>query len=442
LHNVNRKIFGLGKNLIKHELISGSLFIFVGFFISSILSFILNLFLVRSFTASDYGSYASLLSLFVLLGVPAQSLTTVIVRFATDYFAKNKLDESKTLYLRLLLFTTILSFFLFLGFVIFSVPISDFLHLDSSWYIILTGFIISVGYLGIANTAFLQSLLKFPLISFLAVIGGVLRTTIGVLLVFLGFKVFGALWAILAAFLFPFLYTFIPLRFLITRKKSKDIKFPTREIIGYAFPTSIAILSLNSFVTTDVILVKHFFNAHDAGLYGGLSLVGKAIFYFTGPVSSVMFPLLIKRHSLGQNFNSLFYLALIIVIIPSTAIVIFYFLFPSYSINFFLGGREYLKMSPYLGIYGFLIIIFSLLNVCVNFFLSLKKTGIFISVGLGAILQIILITLFHKTFFHVIGASLVSSVLVLITILIYYFKEYGSFRKIKETAAFINNLKY
>ncbi len=439
---MKKKLIYLVKKFITHELISGSLFVFIGFFISSILSFILNLFLVRSFSASDYGSYASLLSLFVLLGVPAQSLTTVIVRFATDYFAKDKLDESKTLYLRLLLFATILSIFVFLGFAIFSAPIKDFLHLDNIWYVILTGFIISVGYLSIVNTAFLQSLLKFPLISVLSVTGGVLRTTTGVLLVLLGFKVFGALCAILVAFLFPFLFTFIPLSFLITRKKSKDIIFPTREIIRYAFPTSIAILSLNSFVTTDVILVKHFFSAHDAGLYGGLSLIGKVIFYFTGPVSSVMFPLLIKRHNLGQNFNTLFYLALVIVIVPSMAIVIFYFLFPLYSINLFLGGKEYLKISPYLGVYGVLVVIFSMLNVCVNFFLSLKKTDIFIVVGLGAIIQIILISLFHKTFSHVIGASLISSMLVLIVLLIYYFKEYGSFRKIKETVSLINNLKY
>lgn len=436
---MKNKIFLLSIKFIRHELISGSLFVFVGFFISSVLSFILNLFLVRSLTASDYGSYASLLSLFALVGIPAGSLTTVIVRFATDYFAKNKLDEAKAFYFKLLLLVTILSVFLFIGFVIFSIPIKEFLHLDNIWYVILTGFIISFGYLGIVNNAFLQSLLKFSFISFTSVVGGILRVITGVLLIFLGFKVFGALWAIFFAFSFTFCLTFIPLRFLINKKSSRNIKFPTKEIISYAVPTSLAILSLNSFVSIDVILVKHFFNPHEAGLYGGLSLVGKVIFYFTGPITSVMFPLLIKRHNLSQNFNSLFYLALLLVTAPSITIVMFYFFFPLFNINLFLGGGDYAKISPYLGIYGLFIMVFSMLNVSVNFFLSLNKTKIFIVIGLGALLQIILITLFHKTFFQVISVSLVISSLLLLIFLLYYIKEYGNFKKIKQTIALINN---
>ena len=85
---MNKKIFGLGKKLIKHELISGSIFVFIGVIVSSFLSFILNLFLVRSFTAADYGIYASLLSLFTLAVIPAQSLITIIIRFATEFLQK------------------------------------------------------------------------------------------------------------------------------------------------------------------------------------------------------------------------------------------------------------------------------------------------------------------------------------------------------------------
>ncbi|MCL4418688.1 oligosaccharide flippase family protein [Patescibacteria group bacterium] len=436
---MKNKLINLSNKFIQHELVSGSFYIFIGFLASSILSFFLNLFLVRNFTATEYGIYASLLSLFILVGIPAQSLTTVIIRFATDYFVKNKLDEARAFYLRSLLLIVTLSIFIFVGFIALSIPIKEFLHLDNIWYVILTGFVISFSYVAIVNNAFLQSLLKFPFISFTSAVGGVLRITAGISLVLLGLKVFGALWAIFLASLLPFLLTFLPLRFLINKKSTKDIKFPTKEIIRYAFPTAIAILSLNSFISLDVVLVKHFFNAHDAGLYGGLSLIGKVIFYLTGPIVSVMFPLLIKRHNLGQNFNSLFYLALALVAIPSLSIALFYFFFPLLSINFFLGGREYVKISSYLGIYGLFIATFSMLNVFVNFFLSLKKTKIFLITGLGASIQIVLIAFFHKTFFQVIGVSLIASSTLLILLFVYYLKEYGNFRKIKETIAFINN---
>jgi len=432
------KILLISKKFIRHDLISGSIFIFIGVIVSSFLSFILNLFLVRSFTAADYGTYASLLSLFTLAVIPAQSLVTIIVRFAGDFFAKDKFDEAKNLYIKLLRFLVVLSLFIFLGFAASSVFLRQFLRLDNSWYIVQVGFITSLSYMAVLNTAFLQSLLKFPFISFSTILGSVLRIIIAIVLVMLGFKVFGALWAVFLAFLVSFLISFLPLRFLIVKKLSKNINFPLKDIVKYALPASIAILSLNSFISVDVILVKHFFNAQDAGLYGGLSLVGKVIFYFTGPISSVMFPLLIKRHSTGQSFNSLFYLAVFLVTIPSIFIVAFYYVFPLISINFFLGGHEYVKVSPYLGRYGLFIMVFNILNVFVNFFLSIKKTKIFFVVGVGALFQMVLISFFHKTFFQVINVSLSVSLLVLIILLLLYIKEYGSLKKIKSIVPFIS----
>lgn len=436
---MERRIIYLGRKIVSHELIGGSLFLFLGVFMSSVMSFLLNLFLIRNLSSAEYGTYASLLSLLILLGVPTQALITVIVRFASDYIAKNKFDEAKNLYSKLSMLITIFSICMFIGFVVFSVPIRDFLKLDNTWYVTLMGLIISIGYLGIVNSAFLQSLLKFSFISFVQIIGGVLRIITGVMLIFLGFKVFGALWAIFLAFLIPFLMTFIPLRSFFFKRNTRKIKFPTKEITLYALPTSIAIFSLNSLTSIDVILVKHFFHASDAGLYAGLSLAGKIIFYFTSPIVAVMFPLLIRRHNLGQDFNNLFYLALILVAVPSIGISLFYFLFPLFSVNFLLGGGEYVKIYPLLGIFGLFATLFSVLNVCVNFFLSLKKTNIFIILGLGLIAQVVFIFLFHKTFVQVIGVSLIVSSLLLITLLIYYFREYGRFTRVKEIIALANN---
>jgi O-antigen/teichoic acid export membrane protein len=134
----------------------------------------------------------------------------------------------------------------------------------------------------------------------------------------------------------------------------------------------------------------------------------------------------------------LFYLALILVILPSVAIAFFYFIFPNFVINLFLGGREYLYVAPYLGIFGLYLTVFSLVNVCVSFFLSLNKTNISILVVSAAISQIILIYIFHSNFYQVIGVSLFVSVLLFIALLYIFFKNYGNFGKLKETITFLN----
>lgn len=426
--------------IVSHELVSGSFYIFTGSIFANFLAFLLNLFLARNLSYADYAIFASLLSVITLAGIPAGSINTVIIKFATDYFVKNENDKLKTLYLFFLKFVVVLSIFIIALFFIFSGFLKDYLHIDNIWYVIVSGFVISSFYLSILNNAFLQSLLKFKFMAFLSIFGSFLKLVVGVILVILGYRVFGGLGALFFMTFGMYLAAYLPLRKILKEKSSdKKISLNIKQMFSYAVPTFITVLFMTSFTASDVILVKHFFTPHTAGFYAGLSLIGKVIFYFTAPIPAVMFPLLVKRHATGVNFNNLFYLALILVILPSVAITAFYFVFPNFVINLFLGGREYLYVSKYLGIFGLYVTVFSLVNVCVNFFLSLSKTNISILVVLAAVFQIILIYIFHSNFYQIIGVSLIVSSLLLVSLLYVFFKDYGNFGKLKETIAILNS---
>jgi O-antigen/teichoic acid export membrane protein len=429
----------LFRNVLSHELVSGSFYIFAGSMISNVLAFFLNLYLARNLSYADYAIFASLLSVITLASIPAGSINTIIVKFATDYFVKNQNEKLKALYT--LFFKFILGFCLGIIslFFILSIPISNYLHISNLWYVLISGFVISAFYLNILNTAFLQSLMKFKFISFVNAIGGVIKLIFGVFLVILGYKAFSGLWSIFFMTFGMFLVSFVPLRNLLTRSSSKNLNLDTKDIKSYALPAFITILFLTSFTSTDVILVKHFFDPHLAGYYAGLSLIGKVIFYFTAPIPMVMFPLLVKRHASGSSFNNLFYLALILVILPSLFITAFYFFNPNFVINLFLGGREYLYVAPYLGIFGFYLTIFSMVNVCVNFFLSLNKTNISYLVIFAAVLQVIAIYLFHSSFYQVIGVSLIILIVLLLLLLFLFFKYYGDFKNLKDSVSLLNN---
>ena len=437
---MKKKIFGLGKKFITHELISGSFYIFLGSLLSNILAFLFNLFLARNLSTVDYGIYASLISVITLIGIPAVSITTSIVRYATDYLSSNQNNKASKLYKITFGFTSVIAVFIMLIFTVFSIPIKNFLHIDNTFLVVFSGLIVAVGYLSITNTAFLQGLLKFTFISITMVIGGMVKLFIGVLLIILGFKVFGGLFAIFAMYAVSFLLGFIPLKFIFKKIKTNG-RIPIHEIISYAVPTSLTVLSLTSLTSMDIILVKHFFSPGMAGIYAGISLIGRVIFYFTGPITMVMFPLLVKRHTKGENFNNLFYLTIILVSLSSISISIFYFIFPAFVINLFLGGREYVGAISYLGLFGLFITLFSILNVLVSFFLSLKKTFISFFVVSAALLQIFLIFIIHDSIVHVISISIFVCSLLLIVLLLYYVKEYGNLKKITQRFSFLNILK-
>ena len=416
---------GFFKKIIQHELVSGSLYIFIGGMVANIFAFLLNLFLAHNLSYADYGIFASLLSLITLASIPSSSISTVIVKFATRFNSKEEFATLHAFYSKSLEFILIFSLGFFLIFALLSPLISSYLQLDNVFYIFLAGLTVMSFYLVALNTAFLQSLLKFGFISFVNSFGGLIKLITGVVLVYAGFRAFAGIWSILLMSLGTFLVAYLPLRKILNYKQVSKVSIPRNEIINYSVPTFLVILFLTSFTSSDVILVKHFFNATQGGFYAGLSLIGKVIFYFTAPIPMVMFPLLVKRHSLNQDYKKLFYLSLILVFLPAFSISIFYFMFPQFTINLFLGGRDYLIVAKYLGIFGLFLTIFSLVNVCVSFFLSINATKVVFFVIPAAVLQILFIYLFHSNFYQIIYTSIAVSFLLFLSLLIYYYKKFG-----------------
>jgi O-antigen/teichoic acid export membrane protein len=280
-------------------------------------------------------------------------------------------------------------------------------------------------YVSVTNTAFLQSMLKFQFLSFTITLGGVLKLVMSIGLLFAGFGIMGILWGYFLAFLIPLLITFIPLKSLFLKGLKGKTKIHKKEIFTYGLPATIAVFSLSSFTSTDILLVKHFFPSSTAALYSGLSLVGRIIFYFSAPIATVMFPLVTKKFHSGENPKNLLYASFLLVLIPSLFLSILYFLYPNLIISLVLGKR-YFAVAGYLGWFGLYLSIFSLLNISVNFLLSIKKTSVSYVIAAGAVLQVIGISLFHANIASIIAISLILSLVLFIALLLYYQKTYGS----------------
>jgi O-antigen/teichoic acid export membrane protein len=397
---------------LKHDLISGSLYVLIGTTVSSFLLFVANIYFARNLTYSDYGTFASLISLIVLLTIPAGSLSAIIVRYAAQFFAQNKYEQAGAFYVKVLKYILLFTLILNIVVVILSPLIMSFLKINEMGLVILVGLSIGVFYITTLNLAFVQSLLRFRLLGSLYLISGIGRLIFGILLLVWGFKVYGALAAVVISSLAGFVISLFVLKRVIIIARGK-VSVHRSDVVSYGIPTAIAIFSLSSFITTDVLLAKHFFDPQDAGFYGGLSLIGKVIFYFTGPIPVAMFPLIVKRHTNKENYNNLFYISLLLVLIPSIFMTAFYFIFSEFTVKLFLGGGKYLLVAPYLGLFGIFLTIYSVNNVFVNFFLSIKKTNVFVIVLLSAILQIILVSIFHENFAKIIYVSIFTSIILL-----------------------------
>ena len=404
--------------LLKHPLISGSVIIFVGSFLANVLNFFFNLFVIKHLTKVDYGTLQTIIAIITLPGIAAGAILPLIVNFGGKYFSQKEFEKIRGLYYKIIRFFLSSGAIFFIVFLLFIPLIAAFFHIDNYFILFLADIFILFTFFNTTNTAFLQAKLDFKFITFTVFLGSSLKLILGIAFFLLGFSVNGAVGALVVSMIIPYFLTFIPLKFLFIRK-SKNIKIPTKELLTYGVPSAITVLGLTSLISMDIILAKHFFDPNEGGDYAGLSLMGRVLFFFTAPIGTVMFPLLVQKYEKKENLQGTFILSVLLVAIPSCLLTVIYFLFPHFIISIFTKS-DYFILAPYVGLFAVFTTLFSITSLFVNFYLAIKKVKIFIPTVVAAVLQIIGICLFHENIIQIVYTSLIVTFLLLLTLLLYY----------------------
>ena len=393
----------------------------VGSNLTNFIAYIYHLILGRMLGPAQYGVLVATISLIGMFSITFGFLGLVIIKFVSASGAE-QLDKILSWFNRKSLLFGV--FLLLLSFI--ATPfLSGFLKISPA-IIVLVAPIIFVSLLNYVYKSFLQGLLKFREMVIASNVEFLLRLLIGVSFVFLGFSVFGAIVGVMLAAVAG---VFLSLYFLRGHKMFlKKVELPDRKrILAYAFPIFLVSLANNSLITTDLLLVKHFFDARSAGLYAAMSNLGKIIFYGAAPVGAVMFPLISKRHSQGQGFKNIFVYSLLLTAAIALGVLFIYWLFPDIAINI-LYGDKYLEVDKYLLPFGIVMTLFTISSLLVNYFLSKGQTLVAYFVPIAAILQITGIWFYHGSILSIIYVSL-AVVSILLGFLLIYFVYEGRTRK-------------
>lgn len=399
--------------LITHPLFSGSAIMIIGSNSISFLNYLYHLIMGRLLGPTNYGELASIISVIGLLGVIPLSMSIVIIKYVSSAQDREEIGGIINWFQRKLI---ILSIITTIPLILFAPSIASFLHIDNVFLIILAILLFVISIISLIYRSALQGLLQFKKFVVTLLFENSAKLIITIILVYLGFQVLGAVSAlVLSAILGVFISRYYIEDYLtIKARLSKNIK----AILLYSLPVAIQSIAITSLYSTDVILVKHFFSSHDAGIYASLSTLGKIIFFGTGPIGSVMFPLVSKRHAKGENFQKIFLYSLISTITLSLILLFIYWLFPVVVIKL-LYGSLYLEGSNLLVWLGIFMTLFTLSVLFITFNLSLGKTRVVILPMIAALLQAGMIWLFHYSLMTVITISIVVNALLLVSLIIY-----------------------
>ncbi|MFC3811668.1 oligosaccharide flippase family protein [Lacihabitans lacunae] len=169
---------------------------------------------------------------------------------------------------------------------------------------------------------------------------------------------------------------------------------------------------------SDIVLVKHFFEPTDAGLYAALALVGRIVYFGTWTIVTLLFPMVIKLEKEGKNTLPLFFGGLGIVMAIAAIITAVCYFFPDLVMNT-LFGAQYLSVAPLLWKYAVATSLFAGSNVFVYYHMSLDRhLPIYLSIGFG-ILQIIFLYIYHASFEQVIMVQ-IALMAALMTLMVLY----------------------
>lgn len=409
------------KKILTHPLIKNSAVVFTASMAANIAGWLYHLLIGRILGTEAYGELAALLSLFYVLNVPSSVIQTILVKFFSILKAKNEYGQARRL---IRIATAKILLMEGVGMVVallFAQSIASFLHIQSPWYVVWLYVIFVTFMISIVNGSAIQGFQLFTASGVLATVGMTLRLAFGVV-----FAYFGVGWTLVSNIFsngINYALTFIPLRF-IARVPEAALTINRKEALGFSIPAFITTLGVTLLFSQDVLLVKHYFTSYEAGIYASLSVLGKVIFYATGAVSFVLFPVLSERKANGKEHGRLVASGLFIIGSVCVILTAFYYAAPQFVLLAF--GKAFYGAAPYLGSFAVFMSFFSLSSILIQALLALDKMKVWILTGACALLQLILIALFHDTIFQIIEINITVSVALFFSLLIYY--AYGTAR--------------
>lgn len=391
--------------------------LFIGGMIANALNYFYRVLMGRMLNPELYGELTVIVSFFLILIVPTAPLQLVAAKFSAVFEAENFSRKLKRLFIYLTKITTLASLALTGFIVFFACKVQDFLKLSSINYVYILAGTVAVTLISGITKGVLQGLKRFSKLSCITVLEAVARIAIAWVLVSFGFRMVGALSGF---FVPPVLLYFLALYFIRDVVKTPDnpsgdisgTNSSGKEIWRYFVWSTLVFLFLNTLLSVDKVLVKHFFSPFDAGIFAAFTTLGQAVFIAVTALGGIIFPITASKQARKEDyFQPLKTISIVTFFVAGFASLVLW-LFSKEFINIFFGS-EYLGGAPFLGYYSIAMGIFGFIFFLSYFFMALNNFKFLYVLMAGSIVEVILISLWHDGFFQVISMFFISLIVSL-----------------------------
>jgi O-antigen/teichoic acid export membrane protein len=173
---------------------------------------------------------------------------------------------------------------------------------------------------------------------------------------------------------------------------------------------------------SDILLVKHFFEPYEAGLYASLALIGRVVYFIAWMFVMLLLPVVVQLKKEGKPTLPILLKYVGYISFFTISIVLGCYFFPNLIINI-LFGDGYLEISPLLWKYALATGVFAISNIFAYYYLSLDSYIPVILSGVFGMLQIVLVVWYHTSLEQVVHMQIIAMLILLFVQLSFFFSS-------------------
>ncbi len=385
--------------LLASKALSGGALLFVSMTIVNAGNYLFNLILGRWLGPAAFADLSLIVTMMLMITFVTVTFQLTAARFAAVHTADDDPVQLANVRRWLTWVAWGLGIFLFLLLGAGAPLWQQFFHTVSPWPFVILSVGLPFYFVQGVDRGVLQGQTRFGRLAVSYQAEMWVRLVTAVAFVAIGWSVSGAVGGITLSFLATW---------LVARSAGKGLpiaqaldRLDQKAVMLFAGPVIVAHISQILINNSDILVVKRFFEAEEAGLYAALALIGRIVFFATWSVVTVLFPIVAQKHKKGEPHRHLLYISMGLVAAVSGGILIATVLFPEFIVNI-LFGAAYLSVAPLLWRYALATSIYALANVVITYRLSIGDGAGSVIAVIGGAAQVVLLWLFHTTLLQVV----------------------------------------
>jgi len=388
------KIFSLKDRITKDIFL-----VFLGTSLVNIFNLFYQLFIVRKLEVADFAAFSSLISIAMILSIPATTVTQTINKFTAAFQAHQQKEKIIALLARFSNLVFTLSLILFIILCLLIPFLSKFFKITDKIAIFFMATIVLGAWILPIYSGALQGLEKFHWWTFSSIFGAALKLVLTVVFIYFSWGMRGPLAAFALSNFACLLIFLIPLKdYIFTKPTGTFLEF--RQALYYLLPVALTYFCFNVLVSIDMVLVKRYFSDSLAGYYSVAQIIGKIFLFLSGPVTIAMFPKTAGLNARKQDTTHLLKRSIFYAGALTLLALLAYNLAPAFILKL-LTAKDY-PISISLGrFFSVSMSLYALVFALILYHLSIGDFRFIKSLVIFTFLEILAIILLHQTLFQV-----------------------------------------